>query len=161
MKKRRINHNGFTTIELIVVVLMISILSVTVLPKFFDSSGFEEYTYQAEVITKLRNIQLRAMQQTDGSQCHTVLVTETVIGIPSVCGSTSSSSWQGDVDGEPGTTTVKIVSKYGVVFDVSSGNYSITFDAMGRASCGSCTITILGESTVAIRIESEGYIHEG
>jgi MSHA pilin protein MshC len=146
---------GFTMIELIVVILIIAIMSATVIPKFFTSTGFQEYTYQAEVITKLRGIQLRAMQQTSNSECHTVLVTENAIGIPEICDSTSSSNWQSE------TTSVIVESGHDVTFDVSSGNYSFTFDSLGRPSCSSCLITVLGDSTLTKKIESEGYIHEG
>ena len=145
---------GFTIIELIVVIVIIAIMSTTVIPKFFTSTGFQEYTYQAEVITKLRLIQLRAMQQTNISECHTVLITESALGIPQSCNLTSG-NWQSE------TTSVIIQDDHDVTFDVSSGNYSFTFDGMGRPSCSPCLITVLGDSTLAIKIESEGYIHEG
>jgi MSHA pilin protein MshC len=152
--KKKYEHSGFTMIELIVVIIIIAIMSTTVIPKFFTSTGFQEYTYQAEVITKLRSIQLRAMQQTNSSECHTVLVTEKAIGIPESCNLTSG-NWQNE------TTSVIIESGHDVTFDVSSGNYSFAFDSMGRPSCSSCLITVLGDSTLTIKIESEGYIHEG
>ncbi len=141
-------------IELVVVIIMLAIMAVTVIPKFFTSTGFQEYTYQAEVITKLRSIQLRAMQQTNSSQCHTVLVTDTALGIPEPCDLTLFNGWQGD------TTSVLIQEDHNVRFDVSSGNYSFTFDGMGRPDCASCLIKVIGDSTLTIQIESEGYIHE-
>ena len=153
-QNQMINELGFTMIELIVVILIIAIMSTTVIPKFFTSTGFQEYTYQAEVITKLRSIQLRAMQQTNSSECHTVLITESALGIPQNCNLTSG-SWQNE------TTSVIVESGHDVTFDVSSGNYSLTFDSMGRPSCSPCLITVLGDSTLPIKIESEGYIHEG
>lgn len=145
---------GFTMIELIVVILLLAIMAVTVAPKFFNSTGFQEYTYQAEVITKLRAIQLRAMQQTNSSECHTVLVTEKALGIPQNC-NLSSGSWHSE------TSSVIIQGDHDVTFDVSSGDYSLDFDGMGRPSCSSCLITINGDSTLTVIIESEGYIHEG
>lgn len=147
-------YNGFTMIELIVVIIIIAIMAVTVIPKFFNSTGFQEYTYQAEVITKLRSIQLRALQQTNSSECHTVLVTQNTVGIPQNCNLTSG-NWQSD------TTSVIIEEGHDVMFDVSSGNFSFTFDGMGRPSCSPCLIGVLGDSTLTIKIESEGYIHEG
>jgi len=148
-----LNHKGFTLIELVVVVLLVAILAATVLPKFLSSNGFEEYTYQAEVITKLRSIQLRAMQQTNNSECHTVLVVGNALGIPANC-TDQSTGWLSD------TTSVVLEPQHNVSFDVSGGNYSFTFDGIGRPSCNACLITILGESTLTVAIESEGYIHE-
>ena len=157
--KNKYEHSCFTMRELIVVIIMLGIMATTVIPKFFTSTGFQEYTYQAEVITKLRSIQLRAMQQTksNSSECrHTVLVTEKAIGIPESCDLTSG-NWQSD------TTSVIIESGHDVTFDVSSGNYSFTFDSLGRpsSSCSPCLIEVSGDSTLTIKIESEGYIHEG
>ncbi|MBL4765549.1 MAG: prepilin-type N-terminal cleavage/methylation domain-containing protein [Colwellia sp.] len=161
-KNKMISESGFTMIELIVVIIILAIMATTVVPKFFTSTGFQEYTYQAEVITKLRSIQLRAMQQTNSSECHTVLVTEKILGIPENCNSTAADGWQGEntETGESGTTNVKIESNHEVTFDVSSGNYSFTFDGMGRPSCHTCLITVIGDSTLTIKVESEGYIHE-
>jgi MSHA pilin protein MshC len=153
---------GFTMIELIVVIIMIAIMAVTVIPKFFTSTGFQEYTYQAEVITKLRSIQLRAMQQTNSNnQCHTVLVTKSALGIPEPCDSTLPDGWQGEniETDESGTTNVEIDPNHKVAF--SPIGFSFTFDGMGRPSCSPCLITVIGDSTLKITIESEGYIHEG
>ena len=152
-------QNGFSLIELIVVIILLSILSVTILPKFFSSNGFEEFTYQAEVITKLRNVQLRAMQQTDSIECHKVLVTSKNLGIPVDCDVTLTDEQHGAIGGEVGTTHVQIAGDHDVEFDVSDGDYSFDFDGMGRPSCNPCEITILAETDLVVVIESEGYIH--
>lgn len=159
-KNKRTKCNGFTMIELIVVIIMLAIMAATVMPKFFTSTGFQEYTYQAEVITKLRSIQLRAMQQTNSSECHTVLVTKDALGIPENCDLMLANGWQGEnkTTGESGTTNVKIEHDE-VTF--SPINFSFTFDDMGRPSCNNCVITVKGDSDLTIIIESEGYIHEG
>ena len=76
-KLKSVNHKkelAFTLIELIVVIILISIMAVTVLPKFFTSNGFEEFTYRDELITKLRAIQLRSMQQTTDVTCKIIQV---------------------------------------------------------------------------------------
>lgn len=161
LKKLLSTNIGFTIIELIVVILIISILAVTIAPKFFNSTGFQEYTYQAEVITKLRSIQLRAMQQTNSSECHTVLVTTSALGIPDPCDSTLPDGWQGENEDtlESGTTNVKVNTNHDVTF--SPTGFSFTFDGMGRPSCGTCLIKVTGDSELTIKIESEGYIHEG
>ena len=156
-------HRGFTMIELIVVIIILAIMATTVIPKFFTSTGFQEYTYQAEIITKLRSIQLRAMQQTDSTDsniCHTVLVTEGALGVPKDCDLTLTDGWQGEDEstGESGTTNVKIEGGHEVTFAPIA--FSFSFDSMGRPSCTTCLITVVGDSTLTIKIESEGYIHE-
>ena len=117
------NEYGFTLIELIVVIILISIMAVTVLPKFFTSNGFEEFTYRDELITKLRAIQLRSMQQTTDSICKIIQVEtapsaviglqathiDTVSGLPDGC----ETGYQGD------TTTVTVDPKHSVSFTLS------------------------------------------
>lgn len=45
-------------------VLILSVLAVTALPRFFDSSDYAPNTYQARLISTLRNIQMRALSDT-------------------------------------------------------------------------------------------------
>ncbi|NQY62202.1 MAG: prepilin-type N-terminal cleavage/methylation domain-containing protein [Alteromonadaceae bacterium] len=139
---------GFTLIELILVILLIGILAVTVTPKFFTSEGFEEYTYQAEVITKLRAIQYRAMQQTTDSydNCHNIEIQKKKL-LLSYCS---------------GGDEVDIDVDHNVEF-ATTGITSFKFDQMGRPSCDTCgtgvTITLVGSGKAIVKIESEGYIH--
>ena len=135
IKNQMISELGFTMIELVVVIIMLGIMATTVVPKFFTSTGFQEYTYQDEIITKLRSIQLRAMQQaniSDDSVCHTVVVTEKALGVPEGCDATLTNGWQGENEdtGESGTTTAVIVEHDNVTF--APIYFSFTFDSMGR-----------------------------
>jgi MSHA pilin protein MshC len=157
---RKTIQMGFTLIELIVVIIMIGILSVSVVPKIFTSSGYEEFGYQAETIAKLRAIQLRAMQDTvtiappvPPARCLLVYVTAKKLGIPDDnCETPSFSS-----SNEQSSTIVKI-SEQQVSFDDQSGGYSFSFDQMGRPDQAR-TITINGsEQSLTISINAEGYI---
>lgn len=152
LTKQFVKYKGFTLIELIAVIILLGIMAVTVLPRFFTSTGFQEYTYQSEAIIKLRSIQLRAMQQTDDSQCHKVLIENKALGIPSGCGNSLADG------GERETTSVIIETNHNVDFSFSSGS-TFTFDNMGRPSCSPCILTVNGDSALQVVIESEGYIH--
>ena len=160
--KNKSLSQGFTLIELIIVIIILGILSVTVAPKFFTAKGFSEYGYRTDVIAKLRLIQLKAMQQTqaipqaDNSYCHRVLLTTTKLGTPDDCHDTPSfnSPWQDSA------TKVQIADQDKVTFSSNITNNSFLFDSMGRPSCTApCQITITGEQTISVQIESEGYIH--
>jgi len=158
---------GFTLIELVAVIILISILSVAVLPKFFSSNGFEENTYRDELITKLRAIQLRSMQQTtDGETCLQVQL-ETApfsIGLQAtdndaatpICGA----GYEGDT-----TTVTTIDSKHSINFTISEGLTNFRFSSLGQPEgCTAVvpceiTITITGEESLGIEINREGYIH--
>ncbi|TWX72711.1 prepilin-type N-terminal cleavage/methylation domain-containing protein [Colwellia sp. C1TZA3] len=150
---------GFTLIELIIVIIILGILSVTVAPKFFTAKGFSEYGYRSDVIAKLRLIQTKAMQQTQSSYCHRVLVTATKLGTPDDDECAVSPNF-----GEPwvdSVTRVKVNNQDNITFSTSNmtDDY-FSFDSMGRPSCAApCIITINGEQSLSVQIEAEGYIH--
>ncbi|WP_239059026.1 prepilin-type N-terminal cleavage/methylation domain-containing protein [Colwellia sp. Arc7-D] len=149
-------YTGFSLIELIIVILILGILSVNVVPKFLTSKGFSEYAYRSDVVAKLRLIQTKAMQQTNSSFCHTVLVTATKLGEPDNCTTTPSFSptWQDSA------TKLQVDSNDNITFSNNFTNNSFSFDSMGRPSCAApCIITIIGEQSISVQIESEGYIH--
>jgi MSHA pilin protein MshC len=154
--KAQIFNQGFTLIELIIVIIILGILSVTVAPKFFTAKGFSEYAYRTDAIAKLRLIQTKAMQQTNSGYCHSVLVTTTQLGTPDNCSSSPSfaTPWQ------ESASKLQIDNNDNITFTTNFSGNSFLFDSMGRPSCSApCTITISGEQSIKIQIESEGYIH--
>lgn len=147
------NAKGFTLIELIVVIIVLGILSVTVAPKFFTSNGFSEYAYRTDIVAKLRLIQTRAMQQMN-EPCHQVMVTAKQLG------KVSCESPPIFVDQvAQRATLVTVAANDKVTF--SPAGLSFKFDNMGRPKgCTSpCAIEIKGEQALVVIIESEGYIH--
>jgi MSHA pilin protein MshC len=152
----RLKQTGFTLIELVVVIIMIGILSVTVIPKFFESNGFEEIAYQAELVTKLRSIQLRAMHQTNRAQCDIIISTNKV-ELKIYDGNDCLFNTK-----EIHKTTKVIITENGLSFDPAGG--VLSFDSLGRPDCGvvinACTISISGgEQTKTVTINDEGYIY--
>jgi MSHA pilin protein MshC len=156
--KIKFAQSGFTLIELIVVIVLLGILSITVIPKFLDSKGFQEYTYRSDVIAKLRLIQTRAMQQVNTNYCHRVFVSTTKLGLPDRNNCDDSPTFSGNE--RDNVVTVEIASNDAVIFTSNATNNTFTFDSLGRPQgCAPCDITISGEQTLTVRVESEGYIH--
>lgn len=162
-------HNkGFSLIELIVVIIMISILAVSVAPKFDGTDSYEAHTHRAHLISALRLTQQRAMQQTDNTTgyCHDLTFDDAQAryGIPNRidCTPTSPtfpSGWSPDATGY-------IATDRDISFNVdgASNPQVIGFDWMGRPTglCASgCVINIVHATnqSLKINIESEGYIH--
>lgn len=163
-------HNkGFTLIELVVVILLISILAVTVAPKFDSTDGYEAHAHRAQLIAALRLTQQRAMQQTDSTDvyCHEVVFDGNRYGIPNrkVCTDVFPVNW------EPDATGHTVEERYDITFDVngSVSPSSVGFDWLGRPTIdcvdadgnGGCEINIkhLTGQSLKIYIEKEGYIH--
>jgi len=165
--------HGFTTIELVTVIIIVGILAVNVLPRLGSTDSYEAHTHRAQLISALRLTQQRAMQQTDSSDgyCHQLIFdndhTVSRYGVPNRldCTVTTFTGWK------PDATGFEVDNKYQVSFaiDGKANPSAITFDNMGRPksnatlvnNCvGGCVINVDSDiETLKIQIESEGYIH--
>ena len=140
------HSKGFTLIELIVVLIIIGVLAISLVPRFFTASGTSEYLYRDQLLSLLRLAQMQAMQCTNCTlQPVNITAGEARIG-SAVCSSIDPMQ------------AVCVASGDAVSFSPAG---SISFDAMGRPTCsaGSCTVQVQGESTLQLCIETEGYIH--
>lgn len=148
-------NRGFTLIELIIVIIILGVLSATVVPKFFTSSGFSEFAYRSDVIAKLRLIQTRAMQQVN-EPCHRVKVTNKQLGKID-CDSAATFA-----DQELQRATVVSVDNHDNV-SFSPEDLIFDFNNFGRPFINGLNskieITITGEQALVVVVESEGYIH--
>ncbi|WNC68131.1 type II secretion system protein [Thalassotalea nanhaiensis] len=154
MEKSKSFGSGFTLIELVVVVLIISILAITVVPKMIGSGSFDSFVYRDQMISSLRLMQQQAMQQTDSNSCHQIIVNSDGYGASSNCSThTLIPNWQNEYTGFaiPIDSTVQL-----------SGASTLTFDSLGRvAECGSgCIIELSSDDSALLCIESQGYIHD-
>jgi MSHA pilin protein MshC len=155
-------HNGFTLVEVIVVIILVGILAATAANKFTGSDTFEAYSFRTSLISALRLTQQRAMQQTNTADgyCHQIVIEAKRYGVPNriSCTTTFPSGWTPDKTGIDLTS-----SNYSVTFAIASGGNVVGFDSMGRPqnNCsGGCVLNISSSvETVQIAIESEGYIH--
>jgi MSHA pilin protein MshC len=163
-------NRGFTTIELVTVIIIVGILAVNVLPRFDGTASYEAHTHRAQLISALRLTQQRAMQQTNlkavnnlTPYCHHIIfdTTKARYGVPNRtdCTVTSfPSGWQPDATGH------EVDTRYDITYSVSfAGDAIITFDWMGRPLGGcsnGCSIDVESAvETLTIDIEEQGYIH--
>ncbi len=148
-------QSGFTLVELIVVMMIVGILAVAAIPRFFNRNTFDSLGFKDETVAALRYAQKAAIAQRR-TVCVAFTATSTTLTIVSAadssnCGATTNLS------GPTGTTPYQVTARS------SSATYSITpasfsFDALGRASSGQ-TFQVTG-ATGNIVIEQEtGYVH--
>jgi MSHA pilin protein MshC len=169
-------QRGFTLIELIVVMILIAILSVTALPKFLGKAGTEEITVQDQLIAVLRLMQNRAMQNTDPNACHQVLFTASQLGPAALnpCSTTSSFSL-----GQQNDADQLLLSGSDIrlsLFNASNGGAELSpplrfrFNSLGKPvedtnlsqalfNGNGVRFVIRGVTNAAVCIESEGFIH--
>lgn len=172
-------QRGFTLIELIVVILIIGILAVSAASRF-DSTGYAEYSYQSRMLSALRAMQQRAMQDTRSGYCFQINfnTTNPAFGPPTLsyrnntaaehaatCSTNINYSMpeflrtsNGEIAGDGVAMTTE---------DTGNGAFSfMRFDSFGRpitnvGSCQtSCRITFQGNQSPAVCLENEGYIRE-
>ena len=155
---------GFTLLELIIVIVLVGIISVTAASRYFGANSISAPVYRDQLISSLRLSQMRAMQSRD--VCHRWLLAgdqagQVDIGMPT-CTSNSF-----PVGGNTDQTAVVAEDILAISFSLSINGsptllpHSLDFDSLGRINqCREgCRITIQGSDPLSICIEKEGYIH--
>ncbi len=161
---RRANLNkqfGFTLVELVTTIILISILAVTVLPRLFSQSSYSAYSLRNEFIAELRQVQLRALNNTD--RCYRVSVSPSGYQVSEFlardsAGCSGSASTPNPLYSEAfqGGASLALASA-----STGAGSFDLDFDVDGRPSlaCNGACIQVIADETVLINISREGYIY--
>lgn len=132
----RNRQRGFTLVELITVMVIVGILAVSVLPRFFTVSDFEDRGSADQVKSILRFAQKTAI-----AQHRNISVV--------VSGSAATPNCTTTLAGASLTCQVKS--------GITAGAGTYTFNALGQRTSGAGSITVGGAN---ITIEAEtGYVH--
>ena len=170
-------QGGFTLLELIVVMIILGILAVYAAPKFSGASGYSEYTYQNRLISVLRNMQLRAMQDSRPLFCHRINFINTSSQV--AFGPASINYVSGNESGTCASsidysspeylrTSATEILEASVLMAASDGPTPISaidFDSFGSpqttaSNCSAgCMVTFTGVAAAHVCIASEGFIH--
>ncbi|MDV6327877.1 prepilin-type N-terminal cleavage/methylation domain-containing protein [Idiomarina sp. Sol25] len=134
---------GFTLIELIIILVIIGILAVSASPIFISDSGMKSQSARLQALSILRAIQQQAMQDTAND--YSVSVTESTLGNP---------PYNED-------NNLQLSNLDDIAF--SPAGIIIGFNALGQPTLdcdGGCTVTIIESSGISrtISINKEGFI---
>jgi len=141
--KTYFSQKGFTLVELIVVILLIGILSISIAPRFFAVTSYEDRKASDELRSALRHTQQLAMNRGGNIQ---LVLTATNLTVQQTNGTALRSP-----DGR--MPYVKTFPSNVIVSPVPS---TIVFDTLGRPNAG-YTFTV-GSNTIIVEQET-GYAH--
>ncbi|MCP3908391.1 MAG: hypothetical protein GY712_10300 [Oceanicoccus sp.] len=142
---------GFSSVELVVVILLLGIISTFILPRFTSRDGFAEYAIRDQFISAYRFAQQRAMYDHGGS-CYSVNIDSNGFR-PFQDGATFGSfeevEFSGDYEG------LSISSAVEIYFDGLGNAYTID---CGNTPVPNPLILTVNPGAVAIQIYPTGFI---
>jgi MSHA pilin protein MshC len=177
LRKHQKAQGGFSLLEIIVVMVILGVLAIYAAPKFSGASGYSEYTYQNRLISVLRNMQVRAMQDSRPSFCHRINFISTSAQV--AFGPASTNYTAGNEAATCATsidfnspeflrtsaTEILESSVSMTAVDDSTVINAIDFNSFGSPQtavsncCAGCRVSFSGQAAVHVCIDSEGFIH--
>lgn len=170
-------QGGFTLLELIVVMIILGILAVYAIPRFVGAGGYSEYTYQNRLISVLRNMQIRAMQDSRTGFCHRINFVNTSTQVAFGPASTNYSSGNETAtcatsidfsspdylrtsasELKDANVSMSVVDGTTAISTIDFNSYGSPSTTVSNCSAG-CTVTFTGDSPAQVCIKSEGFIH--
>ncbi|MCS6097228.1 type II secretion system protein [Shewanella baltica] len=150
---------GFTLVELVTTIILISILAVVVLPRLFTQSSYSAYSLRNEFISELRQVQQKALNNTD--RCFRVTVSGTGYQVSQFSARNGVFCDGTALSPNPLYSQVFQGGAQLVLVSTNSSNFSLDFDINGRPSlaCNGPCISVIANDTVMINVSSEGYIY--
>jgi MSHA pilin protein MshC len=156
MPRKLTQSTGFTLIELVMVIVILSILSITVAPKFFDNSIFQARGFADQMLATLRYAQKSAIAQhrffcvTFTPNSVSLKIDKTPITEPDQTTDCINENVV-DLTGE----SRNITAPSGIRFLTIPSDFY--FNALGKPSVN--TSGVIDTTTITVEVET-GYVHQ-
>jgi MSHA pilin protein MshC len=150
LHKHRIEMTGFTLVELIMTMVVVGILAIAVLPRFFDANVFKSRGFADQVQASLRYAQKEAIAQHQ-FVCAAFTTNSVTLstGATSACGTPLLSPTGGQY---------QVTAPAGISFAAVPSGFS--FNALGQPNPNAKqTISISGTANSIIVEAETGYVH--
>ncbi|PST85830.1 type II secretion system protein [Photobacterium sp. NCIMB 13483] len=145
-------QQGFTLIELVMVIIVLAIISVTAASRYASKSSFSAELMRDQAITIARQIQISAMQQQQLA-CATLTITESLFGCTTQQNPTNYLTTAHD--------QVTITPNYFFGFNLLGQPFNPQSERQCMTGSG-CEITFTANNNQAkMCINPQGYIHTG
>jgi MSHA pilin protein MshC len=139
--EHKITQSGFTLVELITVIVILSFLSITVLPRFLQSDSFQSRTTQDKLISVARQAQQLAMSKAVGANVQ-LITDNTNHRIRISYNEGVLQTLDTDI---PSTTTIS--------------DNTLSYNKRGDLSGGGAVDISINAGERTVRIEASGYAH--
>ncbi|WP_182027175.1 type II secretion system protein [Vibrio rotiferianus] len=157
--KIRSSALGFTLMELILVIVLLSILSLFATSRFIGKGSVSAFALQEQTISVIRQVQVNRMQSNTSTTDSNfqLQVTSNCIGSVAAC----------SLSGNAKDTRSDLVEDPSATFSLTGATSPINFDLLGNPlSVASGGVFILiqdksGQSQCRVLINRQGYVSEG
>ena len=155
--KIRSSALGFTLMELILMIVLLSILSLFAASRFMGSGNFSAYALQERVISVIRQVQVNRMQSnaTSPDNNFRLQVSSSCVGSVAACALTGSArDARSDV----------VIDKSARFSVISGAANTINFNLLGNPVSGAVNILIEDKhrrSRCQVEINTQGYVSKG
>lgn len=149
-------QQGFSLIELIIVIVLIGILAVYIAPRFSDKSGFADYATQDLIISAARLAQQRAMYNHSRNACYRMNISSGTIYIESYNGSSYTrigpAGWRDGVEIDSSVSLADSIAYFDALGNVLDNT------ALCAGSPQTQSVLISGGSGLKVCLFSTGHI---
>lgn len=148
----KFHQSGFTLVELVMTMVIVGILAVVAIPRFFDKSTFQSRGFADQVQASLRYAQKTAIAQ-HRFVCVAFTANSIVLTINTV-----ASCPGGNLASPSGGATYSITAPSNIAFAATPAGFN--FDALGRPSfAGNLSISVAGVTNPIVVEAETGYVH--